>query len=493
MTCTLRLAVLSLLTLLVITPALAQFQHGANGLAAIPSGGNGCSGYHAAAVPAAVNAPRPHLAKPADGQDAYATALAYVATFYPRWFTYTQSSGTTCNQLVGPDKISPIYHVVVAINDDTFYASAFIGVKKQPLVVTVPATKDHYSVLQLDGYGSVFTAIPSLQPGVYALTGPDWVETLPPEVIRIPIPYNYSELIFRADKYAANGQDMRAEAELFRRNLHAASLSDYENDHNSGATMINPETDFAVPIKQIADGLIANDAITFLTQLQTAVLDSTTQPLTPEEQMLSDHFNSLFMDHNLDPDFIAGAQAAHAALVTDYVTQTLPGTTWVTLTDMGYWDGSPKGYLDRSAITEYIQFGNNHSTAVYYQTFLDNHGKPLDGGSGSYILTFPKGGQPETNRFWSLTAYLPESIELVPNDANKYVVASYTPGLVTNSDGSVSIYMLASLPPGVPESNWLPVPKGQFNVMLRDYGPEGSVLDNTYTPPPVTSAIAAHN
>ena len=490
MTCPFRLAVLSLLTLLLITPALAQRRSGADAFAAIHPASDGCSGQAPAAA-VALKAPRPQLAQPADGQDAFATALAYVATFYPRWFTYEQAIAATCNQLIGPDKVTEVYHAVVAINVDTLYASAFVGVKSQPVIVTIPATTDHYSVLQLDGFGGIFTAIPSLQPGVYGLTGPDWVGTLPPEVIRIPIPYNYSELIFRADKYSSSGEDMTQEAELFRRNLHSASLSDYMADHKAGATMIIPEAEFAIPFKQIADGLIANDAITFLKQLQTAVLDSTTQPLTPQEQMLSDHFNSLFMDHNLDPDFIAGAQAGHAAFVTDYLTQVLPGTTWITLTDMGYWDSSPKGYLDRSAINEFIQYGNNHSTAVYYQSFLDAHGKPLDGSSGGYILTFPKGGQPETNRFWSLTAYLPESIELVPNDENKYAVASYTPGLVTNSDGSVSIFMFASLPPGVPEANWLPVPKGQFNVMLRDYGPEGSVLNNTYVPPPVTTAITA--
>jgi hypothetical protein len=36
---------------------------------------------------------------------------------------------------------------------------------------------------------------------------------------------------------------------------------------------------------------------------------------------------------------------------------------------------------------------------------------------------------------------------------------------------------------GIPEANWLPVPLGPFNIMLRVYGPEGSVADNTYVPP----------
>ena len=66
---------------------------------------------------------------------------------------------------------------------------------------------------------------------------------------------------------------------------------------------------------------------------------------------------------------------------------------------------------------------------------------------------------------------------------NKYVVASYTSGLTYNSDGSLTIYLARKKPSGMPKANWLPVPKGQFNVMLRLYGPEGDV--SSYLPPAI--------
>jgi hypothetical protein len=88
-------------------------------------------------------------------------------------------------------------------------------------------------------------------------------------------------------------------------------------------------------------------------------------------------------------------------------------------------------------------------------------------------------------RFWSVTAYTPEAIELVRNAANKYAVASYTPGLQPPqpTDGPLSIYMARQLPAGVPMANWLPIPPRAFNIMLRVYGPLGTVEDNTYVPP----------
>jgi hypothetical protein len=49
------------------------------------------------------------------------TTVAYVVQFYPLWFTYYQRLlGTlNTNHLVGPERVSPIYHFVVAVNVDT--------------------------------------------------------------------------------------------------------------------------------------------------------------------------------------------------------------------------------------------------------------------------------------------------------------------------------------------------------------------------------------
>src|ERR1043166_5973146 len=91
-------------------------------------------------------------------------------------------------------------------------------------------------------------------------------------------------------------------------------------------------------------------------------------------------------------------------------------------------------YLDRTALTEYIQVGNDREAAYYANAFVDASGLPLDGGSFAYTIKFTRKDLPEYKRFWSLTAYTPEYVELVPNILNKYVVASYTHGLVLIED-----------------------------------------------------------
>jgi hypothetical protein len=416
-------------------------------------------------------------------RDAYATTLAYVVQFYPLWFTYEQSKIAPTNRLAGPDQISPIYQIVVAINDDTLYASTFVDLREQPLILTLPATTATYSILTLDPYGDIFdSGIVEGTPGTYALTGPGWTGTLPAGVTPIAIPISFSTLIFRADKFSASGEDQTDQANLFRESLTLATLSDYLIDPTTGATTIFPEILFAEPFKTAADDLIASDPITFLKQLQEAVGSTNTPPLSPYEELLSTTFDGLFGSGGFTKQFVAGAQKAHALIVDRYLSHTDP-TNWINFTNIGAWGDQ---VIERSSITEYIQYGNGHSTAAYYHAFKDGRGAPLHGSnSRGYVLTFHKGQLPQAKRFWSLTAYTPDSIELVPNSANKYVVASYTPGLETSSDGSVSIYMSPRLPPGVPAANWLPVPLRPFNIMLRVYGPEGSVADGTYLPPAI--------
>jgi hypothetical protein len=310
---------------------------------------------------------------------------------------------------------------------------------------------------------------------------------------------NYSNLLFRADKFVLDSNDryvdVEKEAEKFRKNLLVQGLSDYLKNPKKGATDIEPEKKFAVPIKTLADGLVANDPILFLRMMQEAVLSPSTNPLPANDQALSDAFNALIADPANHQELAAGAQDGHQELIDNYLMHTIAGTSWIFFTDTAQWDLSTfQGYLNRASITEYIQYGNDlcqpngTCAAAYFHNFLDADGQPLNGSAHSYTLTFPPNGQPETKRFWSLTAYTPETIELIPNEIDKYEVASYTKNLVHDRNGSLTIHISVTKPQNVPEANWLPVWNGPFNVMLRDYGPEGTVPAGTYVPPPVVVA-----
>jgi hypothetical protein len=426
------------------------------------------------------------------GKDIVSTTEDYVETFYPLWFTHFQFQVAPPNKFIGPDKISPLYQGVVAINDDTLYASSPIDLSGGAVKVTVPATPPAgYSVLLLDPYGNTYPSpIPSRPAGdttpqlVYRLVGPDDTSGDVPGYTTARLPLNFMILIFRADKFT-KGMDETAGATAFRAHL---AINDVVTDIRSVAL-------FALPVKTIADTLIRVLPVTFLKQLQVAVHDTkSTPPLSPQYQQLSDDFDALFGDgSNLGPaqrvQFSKGARSAHTAILNNYL-DNVGRTNWIHFTNIGQWGDA---VVDRSSITEFCQFCNDISTAAYYHAFRDGSGAPLDGSNpNGYVMTFKPGnvadgGAPDATRFWSVTAYTPNAIELIPNPSNKYLVASYTHGLVKNRDGSISIYLSKTKPAGVPEANWLPVSTRNFNVMLRVYGvvPDSSVATNTYVPPPI--------
>src|SRR5262249_18014854 len=157
--------------------------------------------------------------------------------------------------------------------------------------------------------------------------------------------------------------------------------------------------------------------------------------------------NALFRSGQFGGNSVLGAaaQKAHSLIIDSYLSNRGP-TNWITYTDIGEWGTSD--YLGRAAINEFIQFANNHDAAVYWHAFRDGQGLLLDGSARNaphgYVMTFAAqapGEQPATQRFWSVTAYTPQAVELIANPAQKYAVAAYTPNLTPNDDGSVSIWM----------------------------------------------------
>lgn len=423
----------------------------------------------------------------------FSVAENYTIRYYPRFLTYFQQSLGGFNQLAGPNRVGPLYGYVVSINVDTLYASFFLDLSQGPRIFTIPKTDVTYSLLTLDVFGDAFkTKIKSQTPGTYGLVPDGWKGKLPPGVTRITVPYPVTTWIIRADKYSSTGQNQTDQAGAFRTSMRLASLKDYRRDHSAGATKIVPQAFFALRMKAIADDTVRFHTTHFFRVLQAALRSPATAPLSNSDLQLSREFNRLFAaagaaarHGNPGPlaQMIRGARTAHTMIIHRWLSHT-DANHWTYFANFANWGTA---YLDRAAGNEYIQYGNNASAAGYYSAFTDGNGAPLNGSKvPTYRLTFAKNQIPQAERFWSLTAYLPRGNTLVPNAARKYEVARFTPGLVTNPDGSITIYIQTTPPPPALRPNWLPVPRGPFDLLLRVYGPEGNTSPGAnYLPPTI--------
>jgi len=107
-----------------------------------------------------------------------------------------------------------------------------------------------------------------------------------------------------------------------------------------------------------------------------------------------------------------------------------------------------------------------------YPAIATTNGKPMNA-SNDYIIQMTADELPPAKAFWSFTLYDTKNGFFMPNDRKKYSVGE-NGGMKLNEDGSIKIYLAADKPEGVPQENWLPVKRGDYDmdVILRIYVPD---------------------
>lgn len=149
----------------------------------------------------------------------------------------------------------------------------------------------------------------------------------------------------------------------------------------------------------------------------------------------------------------------------------------------GYSD--PDAYpVDARGVTYTLGFTGvkRLGTAQFYLlTNKDKDGRVFDG-KASYRLNVPANAP--VKQYWSVTVYDRETHALVRN-MTKASVASISPGVEKNADGSVEVYF-GPKPPKGKDANWVPTdPKRKFELMFRLYGPEKPLFDKSWKLPDV--------
>jgi hypothetical protein len=164
----------------------------------------------------------------------------------------------------------------------------------------------------------------------------------------------------------------------------------------------------------------------------------------------------------------------------------------VTLNGFGDRQAYNGDWLLRAAAAMAGIYGNSPSEAVYPLLATDSTGNKPDTSTNRYTLTFPEGGLPPVEAFWSVTMYDGKTQLLIVNPINRYLINSpMIPDLKKNSDGSITLHIQKDSPGADKESNWLPAPDGPAYVVMRLYWPKAdspSVYNGTWKPPPVQRA-----
>ncbi|MGB6012352.1 MAG: DUF1214 domain-containing protein, partial [Desulfobacterales bacterium] len=112
------------------------------------------------------------------------------------------------------------------------------------------------------------------------------------------------------------------------------------------------------------------------------------------------------------------------------------------------------------------------ATEAVYPPVATKDGQPMNE-QHDYVIRMTKDQLPPAKAFWSMTLYDSANGFFIPNDRKKYSVGE-NGGMKLNADGSIDVYVAAEKPKSVPDENWLPINRKDENldVILRIYMPD---------------------
>jgi len=386
---------------------------------------------------------------------------------------------------------------IITPNSDTPYSLFWLDLRAEPMVLSVPSVPKnrYYAVMLCDGniynFGYIGSRATGNEPGNYLVVGPDWKGETPPGIKKVFTSTTpFALAAYRTQLF--NAGDMPNVVKV-QAGYKGQPLSAFLKQPAPPAA---PKIDF-VPASTA--GIKDN----FYEYLDAALQFV---PQSPEDKDIRARLSSIGIGAGKQFDMKDLSVEHKAAILLgmkagdDAVDKYLAsGLTSINGWKIGSFFGDRAFYngdwLMRAAAAKGGIYGNDAIEAMYPLTRVTASGETLDGSKHNYTLTFPKGQLPPVNAFWSVTMYDGKTQFLIQNPINRYLINSpMLPGMKTNPDGSLTLYIQKDSPGKNKESNWLPAPDGQIYLVLRLYWPKEtppSILPpgkGTWQPPAVVVA-----
>jgi hypothetical protein len=377
--------------------------------------------------------------------------------------------------------------IVVRPNFDTLYSVAWLDLTKQPMIVSAPDTGGRYYLLpMLDMWTDVFASpgwrTTGTQAANYLVTPRDWSGTVPSEMTRINAPTPFVWVIGRTKTDGPQDYDA---VHKIQAGYKVTPLSEWGKPPKPAEVSIDPTVDMKTPPKAQIDTMPGDKFFTYAAGLLRVIPPHITdQPMIAQLKKIGIEPGKSFEIEKVEPAARSALYGApgEAQKLMAWKVPTLARVVngWSLNTDtMGVYGNY---YLKRAIVAQLGLGANLPEDAIYPLNLGDESGKPLNG-ANNYTLHVDKGNAPPTAAFWSVTLYDAEGFQ-VANALDRFAVSSWMP-FKYNGDGSLDLYFQNESPGQEKEANWLPAPKGAFNLTMRIYAPKSEALTGKWNPPPV--------
>jgi hypothetical protein len=385
--------------------------------------------------------------------------------------------------------VKPEERAVATPNQDVVYGFGLLSLDKEPVVFQVPDFGDRFWIYQLcdqrtdtlGGAGKPY----GTKPGFYMVAGPSWNGQTPAGITGVyRSSTNIACIIPRA--FLDDTKEDRAAVQPLVSQIMSYPLSEFDGKMKTKDWSTIPNLSDPAGGKQGGGGetqWVKPDA--FFNELP-AILKEV--PPMQGEQALYALFQSVLDAAAKDKELAATLNQVAIAMDKDLM-KTVHSYRYAGVPVANGWTAPINGaefgtdYFSRLAAAKANIFVNPRRESAYFGQELDSKGQRLNG-ANAYTVTFPKGGLPPVKGFWSMTLYDKDHF-FAPNEINRYSLGTKNKDLTYGADGSLTLYVQNQRPPKDKSSNWLPAPKGDFELFLRAYWPGAEILENKWAPPAV--------
>ncbi len=377
---------------------------------------------------------------------------------------------------------------VVRPNADTLYSIAWFDVSKEPMIVSLPDNASRYFMLQmLDMWTDVFAAPGTRTSGTnasnFAIVGPNWNGELPNSVEQIRSPTNMGWIIGRTQ---TNGAEDFKNVHKIQDGYTLRPLSQWDKISTPPAkSPVNSTWDMKTPPPVQISNMSAKEYFELFAKLL-----KNNPPHELDWNMVEQLKNigivpgEEFDFSKLNPETRKALEKAvnNAQTMIDHKAKRSGEfiNGWnISREVMGNYGTS---YLQRAMIALIGLGANVPEDAIYPMSNVDSDGQPYNG-SHRYLIHFEKAELPPVRGFWSLAMYDSDGY-FVENPIKRYSRGDRDK-LKYNGDGSLDIYIQHDSPGKDKQSNWLPAPADDFNMVLRLYWPQNEIRTGDWNPPSV--------
>jgi hypothetical protein len=370
-------------------------------------------------------------------------------------------------------------------NNDTLYSLAWVHVKDEPVILSIPPTDRYYSFamsgFDSDNFAYAGTRTTGNGGGHFALLPKGWEGELPDGVKPLTeVPYPWFLIIGRT--IALDKSNVAAARDLQKKYI-LTPLSYWGKDPST----FPANRDVFKPYDS------ATDSLAVWKNINHALTEN--PPLEREKQLMAlfapiqigPNMNVEKLDEDSKRGLIRAAEDAFKVIQTSQMEGA--GEALVRINGWFYSHAMGRGaeygdYFFRTVHQAYSGIvTHNNEEAMFYAANVDPNGNPFYG-SNSYKIHFGPGQEPEVDAFWSLTMY-EEGANFADNVIDRYSIGDRTKGLKRDADGGLTIYIQHKKPSDDKVSNWLPAPEGNFFMWLRAYLPKEKHLKGEWIIPPV--------